>query len=195
MCKVNHVILDKTGTLTEGNVQLVTTKVFGEHSIADILMYAAELERYANHPIAKMFIPYQAKTALFDKVENVIGHGLSGTINQQQWRIGKYAFVSHNQSSHPPAINNQHLNDYSIWLSCNKRIIAAFKIEDPIRSDSKQLVNALKQQGMKVTMLTGDCSVNAQRVAQELDIDHLQANMTPISKLNYLQKYHRLIFH
>ncbi|KJG58998.1 ATPase P [Photobacterium kishitanii] len=188
LCKVNHVILDKTGTLTEGNVQLVTTKVFGQHSTADILMYAAELERYANHPIAKMFIPYQAKTALFDKVENVIGHGLSGTINQQQWRIGKYEFVSHNQSTHPPATNNQHLNDYSIWLSCNKRIIAAFKIEDPIRKDSKQLVNALKQQGMKVTMLTGDCSVNAQRVAQQLDIDHLQANMTPISKLNYLQK-------
>ena len=188
LCKVNHILLDKTGTLTEGNIQLVKTKLFDQYSTSEVLMYAAELERYANHPLAKTFSPYQASTILFDKVNNVIGHGLSGTINQQQWRIGKYGFVTNNLPSVNCPISNKYHDDFSIWLSCNNRIIAAFKIEDPIRKDSRRLINTFKQQGIKVTMLTGDGSVHAQRVAQKLNIDHLQTNMTPVSKLDYLKK-------
>lgn len=185
LCKVNHVILDKTGTLTKGNIQLVTTKLYSQYSISDVLMYAAELERYANHPIAKAFIPYQTKKVIFDDVKNIIGSGLKGTINNQQWRIGKYDFVIDDQPSIVP-IN--HLENYSIWLSCNKKIVAAFKLEDPLRKDSKQLISIFKQQGMKVTMLTGDSSIHAQRVAEQLNINDLHANMTPTDKLNYLRK-------
>lgn len=188
LCKVNHVIVDKTGTLTEGNIQLVTTKIFGQYSISEVLTYAAELERYANHPIAKCFMPYQLKTPLFDHVDNIIGDGLSGMINHQQWRIGKYDFVNNNQTPTDHLINIKYPSDYSIWLSCDNHIVAAFKIEDPLRKKSKQLINTWKQQGIKVTMLTGDNSIHAQRVAQQLDIDHFCANMTPINKLDFLQK-------
>ncbi|SMY15509.1 putative copper-transporting ATPase PacS [Photobacterium aquimaris] len=188
LCKVNHVILDKTGTLTKGNVELVATQNFSKYSMADLLLYAAELERYSNHPIATMFRPYQSQKVLFDKVENIIGQGLIGTIDQQHWRIGKYEFVTHGQSPISHSMHSINIEDYSIWLSCNKNIIAAFKIEDPLRDDSQQLVNAFKQQGMKVTMLTGDCSINAKRVAQQLNIKHFHVNMTPENKLDYLQK-------
>ena len=185
LCKVNHVILDKTGTLTKGDIQLVTTKLYSQYPISDVLMYAAELERYANHPIAKVFIPYQTKKILFDDVKNIIGSGLKDTINNQQWRIGKYDFVIDDQ---PSVIPINHIENYSIWLSCNKKIVAAFKLEDPLRKDSKQLISIFKQQGMKVTMLTGDSSIHAQRVAEQLNINDLHANMTPAGKLNYLRE-------
>ncbi|MEC6797388.1 heavy metal translocating P-type ATPase [Photobacterium sp. S4TG1] len=188
LCKVNHVIIDKTGTLTEGNVQLVGTTIFGQYSTSDVLTYAAELERYANHPLTKPFLPYQAKRPLFDSVKNIVGHGLSGKINNQQWRIGKYEFVRDSQSNLAPLANVDYCDDYSIWLSCDNHIVAAFKIEDPLRQDSKQLVDSFKLQGMKVTILTGDNSVHAQRVAEQLNIDHLHANMTPIGKLNFLKE-------
>lgn len=186
--KVNHVIVDKTGTLTEGNIQLVATDTFGQYSTADVLTYAAELERYANHPLAQLFVTYQAKTPLFNHVENSIGYGLSGIINHHQWRIGKYDFVRQHQSflDHIPDI--EYSDDYSIWLSCDGHIVAAFKIEDPLRKESKQLINSFKQQGIKVTMLTGDHSIHAKHVAKQLNIEHLYANMTPMSKLDFLNK-------
>lgn len=188
LCKVNHVIVDKTGTLTEGNIQLVTTTVFGQYSTSDVLTYAAELERYANHPLTKPFLPYQAQMPLFNSVENIVGYGLSGIINNQQWRIGKYEFVRHHQPylGHPTDI--EYSDAYSIWLSCENHIVAAFKLEDPLRQDSKQLIDSFKQQGIKVTMLTGDNSIHAQRVAKQVNIDNLHANMTPMSKLNFLKK-------
>ncbi|PST93667.1 ATPase P [Photobacterium sp. NCIMB 13483] len=188
LCKVNHVIVDKTGTLTEGNIQLVAITVFGQYSTSDVLTYAAELERYANHPLTKPFLPYQAQMPLFNSVENIVGYGLSGIINNQQWRIGKYEFVRHHQPylGHPTDI--EYSDAYSIWLSCENHIVAAFKLEDPLRQDSKQLIDSFKQQGIKVTMLTGDNSIHAQRVAKQVNIDNLHANMTPMSKLNFLKK-------
>ncbi len=75
LCKVNQLVIDKTGTLTEGNIRLVETQLFGEISEADALAYAAEMERFANHPIARAFSGYRDNSKAFDDVENVIGCG------------------------------------------------------------------------------------------------------------------------
>ncbi len=79
--------------------------------------------------------------------------------------------------------DNKH---YSVWLSCNDKPVAAFKLDDPIRQESLELVEQCQQQGIQVTMLTGDNSVHAETVAKQLHISEVVANQSPQGKLNYL---------
>lgn len=78
LCNVNQLVIDKTGTLTEGNICLVQTQTFNEYLEEESLRVAAELERFANHPIARAFSAYRSDKPLFNDVENEIGSGLSG---------------------------------------------------------------------------------------------------------------------
>ncbi|WP_318520614.1 heavy metal translocating P-type ATPase [Photobacterium leiognathi] len=182
LCKVNQLVLDKTGTLTEGNVRLIETKLFSDMSEQQALMYAAELERFANHPIAQAFSAYRRSEVLFDNVENVIGCGLKADRDGNEWRIGKYDFAL---SSEKDVIHSDNKH-YSVWLSCNDKPVAAFKLDDPIRQESLELVEQCQQQGIQVTMLTGDNSVHAETVAKQLHINEVVANQSPQGKLNYL---------
>ncbi|PSV53713.1 heavy metal translocating P-type ATPase [Photobacterium sp. GB-1] len=184
LCNVNRLVLDKTGTLTEGNIRLVETRTFGNIEQDKTLMIAAELERFANHPIAQAFSQYRLQSVLFDKVENVIGCGLKATLNGDEWRIGKYIFaldIENNQSF-------KNSNEFSVWLTCNQQPIAAFKLDDPIRQESALLVKQCQQHGINVTMLTGDNTVHANNVAKQLNIDEVIANQTPQGKLAYLNE-------
>ncbi|MEJ2766117.1 heavy metal translocating P-type ATPase [Photobacterium sp. MCCC 1A19761] len=186
LCKVNQLVIDKTGTLTEGNIRLVKTKLLGNVSEQDALTYAAELERFANHPIARAFREHRSAALKFDRVENIIGSGLKGWIGNDEWRIGQAAFTL---DRHP---DKEHLlmqcdNRYQVWLTCNAQPIAAFKLDDPIRQDSKELIAQFQSAGIKVTMLTGDHSANAQAVADKLGIDTLVAGVSPEGKLAYLR--------
>lgn len=78
-------------------------------------------------------------------------------------------------------------NRFQVWLSCNGQLIAGFKLDDPIREDSKELIEQFQASGIKVTMLTGDHSASAQIVADKLNVDNLIAGATPEGKLEYLR--------
>ncbi|RWX57288.1 heavy metal translocating P-type ATPase [Photobacterium chitinilyticum] len=190
LCKVNQLVIDKTGTLTEGNIRLVETQLFGEMSEADALAYAAEMERFANHPIARAFSGYRDNSKAFDDVKNIIGCGLKGSIDSNEWRIGQATFVLDN---HPekPALLKQCDNRFQVWLSCNDQLIAGFRLDDPIREDSEELIEQFQASGIKVTMLTGDHSASAQIVADKLNVDNLIAGATPEGKLEYLRSLDR----
>ena len=186
LCNVNQLVIDKTGTLTEGNIRLVQTQTFNSHSEGKALEVAAELERFANHPIARAFSAYRNEKPLFDDVENVIGSGLAGTVDGQEWRIGKADFVL---ALNP---NKEQLlagcdNRFQVWLSCNGDLVASFMLADPIREDSPELIKQFQAEGIQVTMLTGDHSASAQVVADKLGVDHLEAGVSPEGKLEYLR--------
>ena len=186
LCKVNQLVIDKTGTLTEGNIRLIDTQLHSEISKSDALAYAAEIERFANHPIARAFTSYRDNSKSFDRVENVIGCGLKGYIGNDEWRIGQASFALE-ENPYRDELLSQCNNRFQVWLSRNGRLIAGFRLEDPIRNDSKELVRQFQAAGIKVTMLTGDHSANAQAVADKLKIDNLVAGATPEGKLNYLR--------
>ncbi|MFA0252735.1 ATPase P, partial [Vibrio sp. 10N.261.45.A4] len=80
-CKINHVIVDKTGTLTEGKVSLSSVTTFGQWQESQVLAIASALEAHANHPIAVAFRPHIDDSITADAVENHIGSGLTGTVN------------------------------------------------------------------------------------------------------------------
>ncbi|ORT49760.1 ATPase P [Vibrio sp. qd031] len=178
LCKVNHVVVDKTGTLTHGEFTISKIESVGEFSEQQVIALASELERHANHPISKAFTAFGSQVK-FDEVENVVGSGVKGIIGEHEYRIGSMAFV----------LNGEHQSDPSvIYLSCNGRLIARFHYSDPVREQSADFVAQLQSLGIKVTLLTGDIEQNAQQVAHEVGIAAVVSEAKPQQKLEYLRQ-------
>ncbi|WP_105901528.1 heavy metal translocating P-type ATPase [Vibrio gangliei] len=185
LCKVNHIVLDKTGTLTEGNIMISEVDSFSnEYSQEDVLSIAASLEKHANHPIAAAFEIYQNNDVTVTDVRNLVGSGIEGYYQNKHWRIGTWRFVTQSD-------NDQQAQFSSIYLSCEQQIVARFGYSDPIRKESARFIEALKSQHIDITVLTGDSEQNTRNVLNQLNIDHFQASMKPQDKLDYLQQLNR----
>ncbi|MGF1903325.1 heavy metal translocating P-type ATPase [Aliivibrio sifiae] len=180
LCKVNRLVIDKTGTLTEGNIRLTQISTFSSINPQQSKVIAAELESFANHPIARAFSEYrEPELTHFERVENIIGSGLVGYSGQDEWKIGHKAFAT-------PNFQLENQQDYQVWLSKNGQPVAAFSLDDPIREESKAFIQSLHHLGIKITMLTGDSSSSVERVAKTLDIDDVISGASPKGKLDYL---------
>lgn len=178
LCKVNHLVVDKTGTLTEGNIQIDRTEVTSNHfSEEECLAIAASLENHANHPIAKAFKAFSDKTIEVDQVENKIGFGIVGLYKGQSCKIGSANFVLGQEvESKQPCV----------YLSVNDSHVATFYYHDPIREQSQVLISKLAEAGIKTTLLTGDSLNNAQPVANAMGIESVVASASPQEKLEFL---------
>lgn len=178
LCKVNHLVVDKTGTLTEGNIQIDRTEVTSNHfSEEECLAIAASLENHANHPIAKAFKAFADKTIEVDQVENKIGFGIVGLYKGQPCKIGSANFVLGQEvESKQPCV----------YLSVNDYHVATFYYHDPIREQSQILISKLEEAGIKTTLLTGDSLNNAQPVANAMGIESVVASASPQEKLEFL---------
>ncbi|WP_086980921.1 heavy metal translocating P-type ATPase [Vibrio aphrogenes] len=182
LCKVNHIVLDKTGTLTQGNIAISDIELFdAQYSSNEVLQIAAALEQYANHPIAHAFAEHQHQNIKMQNVNNVIGSGVSGEYLTQTWRIGTLTYVTDHADATEPAPS-------SVYLSCDNQLIARFEYSDPIRKESRDFIHHLTKANIKVTVLTGDSPLNAERVCRSLGIEHYQAGLKPQDKLAYLQQ-------
>ncbi|WP_413113532.1 heavy metal translocating P-type ATPase [Thaumasiovibrio sp. DFM-14] len=177
LSKVNHLIVDKTGTLTEGKVKLVRTTVRGDWDENTVLKIAASLESFTSHPIADAFLPWRNTDYIFSEATNRIGHGLHGILEGKTWKIGTWQFVSSGESPD---------KSVQVWLSCDNEVVAGFHLSDPIRASSPALIQNAYQNTMRVTMLTGDRSDTAQQVATTLGIKELRSGNSPSDKLAYL---------
>ncbi|ENP7577924.1 cadmium-translocating P-type ATPase [Vibrio alginolyticus] len=177
LCKINHLVVDKTGTLTKGDIEICDTKVLSDLPKEDCLSLAAALEAHANHPIARSFASYANDDFIVSDVQNVIGSGIEGIWNGKIVKIGSAAFVQGKESGESQAV----------YLSVDGKHVASFYYRDPIRKESKAFVQRFADAGIKTTLLTGDSLSNAQPVANEIGIDHIVASAKPEDKLAYLK--------
>lgn len=177
-CKVNHLVIDKTGTLTKGEIHIDDVALYSVHDKETCLAIAVALEEHANHPIAKAFKQISKKDATVSEVKNVIGFGIQGRWQGKECRIGNAQFVLGDDTLSIPS---------SIFLSVDNQHIATFNYHDPIRNESKAFIEQLHSLGIKTTLLTGDSLVNANRVAHEINIGNVIADASPEKKLAYLQ--------
>ncbi|MGU3806992.1 heavy metal translocating P-type ATPase [Vibrio diabolicus] len=177
LCKINHLVVDKTGTLTKGDIEICDTKVLSDLPKEDCLSLASALEAHANHPIARSFASYANDDFVVYEVQNVIGSGIEGIWNDKVVKIGSAAFVQgkENEESH------------AVYLSVDGEHIASFYYRDPIRKESKAFIQRFADAGIKTTLLTGDSLSNALPVANEIGIDHVVASAKPEDKLAYLK--------
>lgn len=180
LTKVNRLVVDKTGTLTEGTVQISTIEINSDTlTEQQVINIAASLEAFANHPIANAFQARASEKVNVGAADNHIGQGVNGTIDGQYWRIGKASFALSDGA--------ESYQSYPVILSCDNKPVAAFSLIDPIRPSSARLLAAFKDAGIQTTMLTGDQSRNVKQVADELGIDSVVSGVSPQGKLSYLQ--------
>ncbi|HHF3038207.1 TPA: heavy metal translocating P-type ATPase [Vibrio diabolicus] len=177
LCKINHLVVDKTGTLTKGDIEICDTKVLSDLPKEDCLSLAAALEAHANHPIARSFASYANDDFVVYEVQNVIGSGIEGIWNGKIVKIGSAAFVQGKESD----------ESHAVYLSVDGEHVASFYYRDPIRKESKAFVQRFADAGIKTTLLTGDSLSNARPVAKEIGIDHVVASAKPEDKLAYLK--------
>ncbi|MFY2161789.1 heavy metal translocating P-type ATPase [Vibrio alginolyticus] len=193
--KVDTVVFDKTGTLTQGkpSVQQVFTHATSQE---DLLALAYAAERQSEHPLAKAVCDYakrhDAKDVSLDKFENVRGRGILATYQDKPLLIGSLQFMqaeSVETSALKSAIDECAKNAWTpVAVALNGELIGLIAIADPIKSDAKQALSALKSQGIKTVMLTGDNQHVANAIGQELGIDEVIAQVMPDEKAQHIEQ-------
>ncbi|ULF81887.1 heavy metal translocating P-type ATPase [Vibrio alginolyticus] len=193
--KVDTVVFDKTGTLTQGkpSVQQVFTHATSQE---DLLALAYAAERQSEHPLAKAVCDYakrhDAKDVSLDKFENVRGRGILATYQDKPLLIGSLQFMQAENvetSALKSAIDECAKNAWTpVAVALNGELIGLIAIADPIKSDAKQALSALKSQGIKTVMLTGDSQHVANAIGQELGIDEVIAQVMPDEKAQHIEQ-------
>ncbi|GAB7230440.1 heavy metal translocating P-type ATPase [Vibrio rotiferianus] len=192
--KIDTVVFDKTGTLTQGkpSVQQVFTHATSQ---AHLLALAYAAERQSEHPLAKAVCDYakqyNTETVELNSFENIRGRGITATYQAQPLFIGSLQFMQTEQVDISPmeqAIQDCASNAWTpVAVALNNELIGLIAIADPIKSDAKQAVSALKSQGIKTVMLTGDNQHVANAIGKELGIDEVIAQVMPDEKAQHIE--------
>jgi len=184
--QIDTVIFDKTGTLTEGRLALRSVKTLGKLDADDCLSLAAALENRSEHPIAKAF--GRAPIAAEDVISQP-GLGLEGMVGGRRLRIGQPGFVCALSASAVPRAPEQ--AGQHLLLGDTHEPLAWLILDDRLRVDAYELLQACKARGWKTLLLSGDSSPMVAEIAKELGIDEARGGLHPDEKLAALQALHR----
>jgi len=183
LTKANRIVMDKTGTLTTGEIRLCSTTVLGDLDEEGCLAIARALEAHSEHPIAHAFrLPADSITVLPDarEITPVIGHGITGLVEGRRYRLGSARWLALDE---PECV----VPGLVIYLADDQQVLARFELDDTLRPDAPALIAAFKAAGLKTTILTGDSSTQADDIARTLGVDELVKGVTPDGKLAYLK--------
>ncbi|MEO6851567.1 MAG: heavy metal translocating P-type ATPase [Mucilaginibacter sp.] len=195
--KVNAIILDKTGTITEGKP--VVTDLFWSKSIADKDTFNAifaEMEKQSEHPLADAIVAYLQKgTSIPLRIsgfESLTGLGLEAKYEENLYQAGSHKLVDERKLRIPADLQTRIEGLLAeaktvIYFGNQKEVLAVAAITDRIKENSTKAVTALKSQGIEVYMLTGDNSVTAAAIAKQAGIDHYQADVLPSGKADFVK--------
>jgi Cu2+-exporting ATPase len=183
--QIDTLVLDKTGTLTEGRLTLRAIQPLRELDEDACLALAAALENRSEHPIARAF--GQAPRAA-ESVDSHPGQGLQGRVDGRLLRIGEASFVCALSGQAVPTITDEH----GQWLLLGDETgpLAWFVLDDCLREDAPELIDAARARGWHIHLLSGDSSPMVGEVARQLGIDDARGGLTPDAKLAVLKQLH-----
>ncbi|PNY38536.1 copper-translocating P-type ATPase [Rhodopirellula baltica] len=195
--QVNHVVLDKTGTVTMGQ-QFVTDVLPAEGFSSDqLLRYAASAEHGSSHPIAKAVLNRAKESGLDfelpDDVQTVAGRGIEGALGGQQLRVGRldYAFDAIPDSIDKQAAEVRSQAKTVLGVSVDGRPVGLIAVADKIKPEAAAAIRKLNEQGIAVSMLTGDNQETAAAVAAQVGIDDVIAEVLPGEKTDRIAELQR----
>ena len=193
------IVFDKTGTLTKAKPTVVEVVPFNGESPDELLRLAACLEEHFPHSMAKAVV--QAATEkhlqheeMHSKVEYMVAHGISSTVDGKRVVIGSYHFVFEDEKCVIPEEKKAQFDalpeEYShLYLAINNRLSAVICIEDPLRDEAKQVVKALRKAGLsKIVMMTGDSDRTASAIARRVGVDEYYAEVLPEDKARFVEQ-------
>ena len=185
LAKVTHFVFDKTGTLTLGQLSLVKTITHADLDAATCLQLAASLEKHSEHALARAFLNAQGNrpVQLATEVKNAPGQGVEGLVMGLKLRLGNAKLIQ----MIPRQIEQENLLGATVvWLCDESRLLATFVLADQARPEAKDLILRLKQQGLHVSILSGDSSESVSHFAKLIGVDDWEADCSPEDKLVYL---------
>lgn len=195
MEKVTTLVVDKTGTLTEGKPVVTFIKVLGDLDKAEVLKYAASLEQVSEHPLADAVVQKakDEKISLTEVIDfkSLTGKGIEGQIHGKKVSIGSERFLESmgvSTSSIIAEVNElREKGKTVVFIAIESELSAILAIEDPIKQTSKDAIQTLQSEGLIVVMLSGDNEKTANAVARELNIHKVYANVLPKDKLKVIK--------
>jgi Cu+-exporting ATPase len=195
--KVTTLVIDKTGTLTEGKPRLVDILPVDGFDGKELLRLAASVEQNSEHPLAAAIVRgAKEKGIIFDVVKSfrsVTAGGVVGVIAGRTIMIGKTDFLRNEnitglESLEAEAVKLQEQGKTAIFVSTDGIPRGILAVADPIKSTTAQAIGELHSLGLKVIMLTGDYRRTAAAVAAELGLDGMEAEIEPAGKVAYIKK-------
>lgn len=190
LADIKAIVMDKTGTVTEGNFTVASVEPADGISREELLAYAGCAERASTHPIAVSIMEEVQKNDInlpeAMEVKEVSGKGIEVKLSEGKLLCGSIKFLEENKVSITDTLSKEYGTE--VLLALNGKFIGQVVINDTVKSDSKAAVEDMKKKGLWTAMLTGDSEDNARMVADMAGIDMYYARQMPEDKLNNLSK-------
>jgi Cu+-exporting ATPase len=194
--KVDTLIVDKTGTLTEGRPKLTDVVAAEGFDETELLSLAASLERGSEHPLAEAIVEgAEARGATISAAsdfEAVTGKGVSGSVNGRKIALGNAAMMTDlkadaaNLKDRADALRSD--GKTAMFVAVDGRLAGIVAVADPVKATTAEAIRALHQTGLRIIMATGDNERTARAVAAKLGIDEVRADMLPESKQKLIEE-------
>ncbi|KAA1158984.1 heavy metal translocating P-type ATPase [Pseudoalteromonas distincta] len=194
--KITTMILDKTGTITQGTPQVTDVVTFNNSDENTVMQLVASLESSSEHPLAQAITAHAKKQGLaLSKVADfnaITGKGVTGSVDGQTLLFGNKALMDkYNVAVDDATEQAQTLASDAktpMYFASNNKLHAIIAVADPIKEDSVEAIKRLQDKGIHLVMLTGDNKATAQAVAKQVGIDDFIAEVMPDDKVNEVTK-------
>lgn len=194
--KADIVVVDKTGTLTEGKPQL-TAVLTNQWEESRLIQWSASLEALSEHPLANSIVQAAKSRSLkllkVDSFEAIPGGGVKGVIEGKELLIGKEKFLQQQSIKglslfYKQAEELQRKGSTTLFVAAEGEVVGVLALSDPIKKSTPEAILKLHKEGLHVVMLTGDNVHTANAVAQQLEIDEVYAEVSPQDKYEIVKK-------
>lgn len=194
--KITAIVMDKTGTLTEGKPVVTDVAVFNDFTKEQVLGYTASLESKSNHPIAKAILQEAEKRSIslqnIENFESIAGYGLKAKIENKVVLVGKEQLLKNESidSSLAQEMIQRYVSEGKTLsiIAVDGMVAGIVAVADTIKSTSKKAVTELSNLGIEVAMITGDNKKVAEAVGNELGITRIFSEVLPEDKASYVKK-------
>ena len=191
--KVNAVVLDKTGTITEGKPKVTGIEWLNKDSSLQAVLYS--IEKQSEHPLAESVVNYfnETETRHVHHFESITGFGAKAEVDGQTYFVGNKALLDQNKISIDSgliSISETWLSDAKtvIFFADTKKALAVIAISDELKETSIEAVRQLRESGIEVYMLTGDNNQTAKAIADKAGIGHYKAEVLPADKSEFIRQ-------
>ena len=192
---INTIVFDKTGTLTYGKLRIAEIKNYSDIHDNELLQIIGSIESNSTHPIGKAFIDYLEENKI-DKLkviefEDISGYGITGIVNNRKIILGNCKLLE------KYGIENKYVEDEKelakkgnsiVYVAQDNKVIALIGVNDTIRENVKDIIGKLKNNKIEIIMLTGDNKETAKKIAEDIGIKNVIANVLPSEKTNIIKK-------
>ncbi len=195
--KINHVLLDKTGTITVGQPTLSNIINYSDKNDDEILKIVQSIEQYSQHPISLALFNNENKRNynLFDvsEFENITGKGVKGIIDNETFYIGNKKLLEEEKivlkSDISSDLEKEEKNmKTSVILTNSKEVLAIISVEDNIKENSVKAITELHNMGIQTTLISGDNKNSCEKIANTVGINNVISEVLPQEKLDYVKK-------